>query len=480
MLNIINHLLIVIKCQAQIITYLCFLAFGKDFKPKADKCVDKEYMKLSVDPVPIFGEPAIQQKWQYADLLEKYRLEHGKELRPISRRGGKVPPEEAVCPYCGAPHDYVYDNTGGRGSYHCKVCGSIFSIRKPSKDDEPYCPFCFHKLLHYKKRKSFDVYRCYNPDCPYRTKKQSAMSPGQKALFNNSPHVFKLRYSYRKFFFNFTPLSKQNEYVPLVDLPNITASPHVLGLILTYHINYAIPLRKTSALMYDVHGVKVSHQTIANYCNAVAPRVKPFIDHFDYQLSGSFCGDETYIKIGGVWNYVFFFFDAVKKIILSYRVQRERDWKSAVMAINDVLVKVKGKSEEIPEGLNLIADGNPIYLLAQHWFAQHDIKFDITQVIGLTNDDPVSKEYRPLKQIIERLNRTFKGNYKPTTGYGADRGAISKVTLFVAYFNFLRPHTGIDGNIPVVIPELEALPHMPAKWCRLIRLGEDFAKSSAA
>jgi len=456
------------------------MVFGKSFKPKVEKCVDKEYMKLTVDPLPIFGEPPIVQRWQYAELLDKYRLEHGKELKPVRRRGGIVPPAEAVCPYCGAPREYAYDNNGGRGEYWCKVCDSKFAIRKPSKDDVPYCPFCYYKLELKRKRKSFDVYQCNNRSCPFKKKKLSAMNAEQKALHKKSPHLFKLRYIYRKFHFNFKPLSKQNEYVPLVDLPNITASPHVLGLILTYHINYAIPLRKTAALMYDVHGVKVSHQTIANYCNSVAPRIKPFIDHFEYELSESFCGDETYIKIGGIWNYVFFFFDAVKKIILSYRVQRERDWKSAALAINDVLVKVKGKSEEIPEKLNLITDGNPIYLLAQHWFAQHDINFDVTQVIGLTNDDPISKEYRPLKQIIERLNRTFKGNYKPTTGFGADMGAISKVTLFVAYFNFLRPHSGIDGNIPAVIPELEALPHMPAKWCELIRLGEKFAIDNAA
>jgi transposase-like protein len=193
-------------------------------------------------------------------------------------------------------------------------------------------------------------------------------------------------------------------------------------------------------------------------------------------MSDSFCGDETYIKVQGRWQYVFFFFDAVKKIILSYRIRRERDYRSAVLAINDVLVKLK----EIPKNLNLVTDGNPIYLLAQHWFAQHGIKFDVTQVIGLTNDDPVSTEFRPLKQIIERLNRTFKGNYKPTTGFSAEMGAISSVTLFVAYFNFLRPHSGIDEKIPAVIPELEALPHMPAKWCELIRLGEQFAIDNAA
>jgi len=102
--------------------------------------------------------------------------------------------------------------------------------------------------------------------------------------------------------------------------------------------------------MYEVHGVKMSHQTISNYRDAVAPRIKPFIDHFPYDLSDSHCGDETYIKVGGRWHYVFFFFGAVKRIIKSYRVQRERDYRSAILAINDVLVKLK----EIPENLNFI------------------------------------------------------------------------------------------------------------------------------
>ena len=476
MQQIFTYLLVLVQFQSQIINILCVLLFGKSYTPKPETCTDKKYQKLSVDTLPIFGEPPIKQLWQYTVLLENYRQKHGKELRPVKRRPGSSVPAEAVCPYCGAPHDYIYDNNGGRGAFWCKVCNSKFAIRKPSKDDEPYCPFCYSKLSLAKKRKDFDVYRCGDPDCPYRKKKLSAMTPEQKTIYKHSPHLFKLRFFYRKFHFKFSPLSKANEYVPIVDLPNITASSHVLGLILTYRINYALPLRKTAAIMFDIHGVKVSHQTIANYCNSVAPRVKPFVDHFPYELSDSQCGDETYIKIMGRWHYIFFFFDAVKKIILSYRVRKYRDYQSAILAINDVLVKFK----EIPKNLNLITDGNPIYLLAQQWFAQHGIHFDITQVIGLTNKDAVSAEFRPIKQIIERLNRTFKANYKPTTGYGADLGAISSVTLFVAYFNFLRPHSKLEDKVPVLIPELDKLPNMPAKWIKLIQMSEDYIKSQAA
>ena len=132
---IIKYLLQVIQTQKQIIFYLCFLAFGKDFKPKPDKPTDKKYLKLSVDPLPIFGESPIKQLWQYTELLENYYRKHGKELRPISRRNGKTVPVDAICPYCGAPPDYIYDNNGCRGAFWCKICNSKFAIRKPSKDD---------------------------------------------------------------------------------------------------------------------------------------------------------------------------------------------------------------------------------------------------------------------------------------------------------------------------------------------------------
>ncbi|WP_207649325.1 DDE-type integrase/transposase/recombinase [Clostridium grantii] len=157
------------------------------------------------------------------------------------------------------------------------------------------------------------------------------------------------------------------------------------------------------------------------------------------------------MKVNGKWHYICFFFDAAKKIILSYRISPNRDTPLAIRAINDVLVKLK----ELPETLNFVVDGNPIYLLARLFFAQHNINFDVTQVIGLTNDDPISKEYRPLKQIIECLNRTFKRSYKTTNGFNSFNGSISFVTLFCTYFNFLRPHSSIEGRIPVVIPEFD-------------------------
>lgn len=176
----------------------------------------------------------------------------------------------------------------------------------------------------------------------------------------------------------------------------------------------------------------------------------------------------------GKWHYIFFFFDAVNKIILSHRVSPHRDTETAFRAIWDVLKRF----DTLPNTLKLIVDGNPIYKLAEAFYAQNEVDFDVVQVIGLTNQDTVSKEYRPLKQIVERLNRTFKGNYRPLTGYGAADGSISHVELFTTFFNFLRPHSALEkGRVPVQLPELKQRNNMPQKWIRLLGLAEDYLLS---
>jgi putative transposase len=43
----------------------------------------------------------------------------------------------------------------------------------------------------------------------------------------------------------------------VVDLSQIYASPHTLGLILTYHVNYGPSASETAANMQDVHGALV-------------------------------------------------------------------------------------------------------------------------------------------------------------------------------------------------------------------------------
>ncbi|WP_099354674.1 DDE-type integrase/transposase/recombinase [Fredinandcohnia onubensis] len=474
--QIITYLLTFINYQAQVIRTLLTLLVGKSMFEKPEETpVNKPYRKLQVDDLPIIEQP---ERLDYRALLKEFQEEKGKPLKPVQRRkNSTLVPTSMDCPKCGAPSDYLYPNNGGKGQYQCKVCKCLFNAKsRYHKELILKCPHCSKSLEKIKERKDFNVFKCKNNDCSYYKNKVKRMSQKEKKHFKKDPQAFKVRYIYREFHIDFQPLSKDSPKKPKVDLSRIYVSSHTLGLILTYHVNYGLSARKTAALMKDVHGITISHQTILNYEKSVAVTLKPYVDYYPYELSDQFCGDETYIRVNGRWHYLFFFFDAVKKIILSYPVSPNRDTPSAIRAIDEVLVKMK----EIPEDLTFIVDGNPIYLLAQHFFAQHGIPFDVKQVIGLTNEDSVSEEYRPLKQIIERLNRTFKGNYRSTHGFGSEQGSVAFITLFVAYFKFLRPHSALDGKVPVVNPELDRLANMPARWTKLIDLAQQWIVEQTA
>lgn len=127
------------------------------------------------------------------------------------------------------------------------------------------------------------------------------------------------------------------------------------------------------------------------------------------------------------------------------------------------------------KNFKFIADGYSAYpLAAQQFFHEFGdkFKFDITQVIGLTNDDAVSKEFRPYKQMIERLNRTYKASYRPTNGFDNIDGANYDLALWVAYYNFLRPHKHVGYKVLNEVEMLKGADNMPGKWQLLIFLGQ--------
>jgi len=214
---------------------------------------------------------------------------------------------------------------------------------------------------------------------------------------------------------------------------------------------------------------------VANYAKSAAAVIKPLVDNFDYKRSDTFIADETYIKVHGQKGYVWLILDAVSRSIIGYRVSDNRGVGSCILAMRLAFRNVKF----ISKNFRFIADGYSAYPLAAQQFALREdapLHFDITQVIGLTNEDAVSKVFRPFKQIIERLNRTFKESYRLTCGYETFDGANYSVALWVAYYNFLRPHPVSNWKPLNEIDMLSGADTMQDKWQLLIFLGQQTIK----
>ncbi|MGE9965256.1 IS6 family transposase [Bariatricus sp. HCP3S3_E12] len=259
-----------------------------------------------------------------------------------------------------------------------------------------------------------------------------------------------------------------NTLVPKKDRKH---NAHVMSLCLTLHVNLGLSLRKTSQALKDLYNISISHQQIANYCKTAAVCIKPFVDQYPYEKGDVFTADETYIKIRGIKTYIWLIMNAATRSIIGYQVSDNRGVGPCILAMR---MAFQGLAK-LPENFKFIADGYSAYPLAAMEFGKKfgkDFTFKITQVIGLTNDDAVSTEHRPFKQMIERLNRTYKASYRHTNGFDNIDGANYDLALWVAYYNFLRPHKHNKYKVLNEVDLLQGADNMPGKWQLLIFLGQ--------
>ena len=472
LMDIIQYLLSVIQYLYQqncwLITFICKYiplkqwAFDDSHSPK--------YQKLKTDELPKMQ--IHHNDWDWQLLIPYYEFKYHKKIKPVSRRKECDIPEDCKCPCCNAPQPYLYRNNGRKGQIKCKVCDTNFSPddNRFSKEYTLRCPHCGNALVHKKDRKHFIVHKCVNPKCPYylHNLKKVDKEHLEKAYGKNE---YKLHYIYREFTVDFFKMDLDSLPKNASSLKFNKFDSHVMSLCLTLHVNLGLSLRKTSQALKDLYNIRISHQQIANYCKTAAICVKPFVDNYDYHAGSTFTADETYIKIRGIKTYIWFIMDAAKRSIIGYQVSDNRGVGPCIMAMRMAFRHFK----ELPKNFRFIADGYSAYpLAAQQFFHEFGdaFKFCITQVIGLTNDDAVSKEFRPFKQMIERLNRTYKASYRKTNGFDNIDGANYDLALWVAYYNFLRPHKHNNYKVLNTVDMLEGADNMPGKWQLLIFLGQ--------
>ena len=401
-----------------------------------------------------------------AELETKY----GKILKPVNVRilKNRVP-ETIRCPHCDAPHIYIYFNDGKkRSQLKCKVCGDVFQLhirfRKPTTY---FCPYCGKALYTWKEREEVTIYKCHNHKCPCRLQKLAALNADEKKLRPERLSQFKINYQYRDYHYQTGELKVAEPDKPTVNLSRIHNDINIFALILTLHISYAITARKTAHMLKNIWGIGVSHQTVLNYVKTAAWYCHKFNLEHKGRTDDINAGDETYIKVKGIWHYAWFFICSNSKKIASYHFSDNRGAKAAITAMIET-VRTAKKEQKI----TLVSDGNPSYQAGLHFIntSNKELKLNLKNVIGLQNLDNESEEYRPYKQMVERLNRTYKYHVQSQNGFGSISGAVAKLVLFVTHYNFLRPHQSLGYTTPVMMQELSGLDRIQNKWVKILAL----------
>ena len=471
LMDIILYLLQIIQYLYQqniwLINFICRYiplkqwAFDDSHSPK--------YQKFKIDKLPLIIH---REVWDYREYIPYLEWRYGKKIRPVNRRSECDISDDCICPRCNAPKIYLYKNNGSKGQIMCKVCQTLFSPSESrfTKTSSLRCPYCTNILVPKKDRKHFILHKCVNLKCPYYLHNLKNVDAADlKEPYGKNK--YKLHYIYREFTIDFFKMDLTSLPKNASSLKFAKNNAHIMSLCLTMHINLGLSLRKTSQALKDLYNISVSHQMVANYCKTAAICVKPFVDTYPYEKGTVFTADETYIKVRGIKGYIWFIMNAATRAIIGYQVSDNRGVGPCIMAMRMAFQHLR----ELPKNFKFIADGYSAYpLAAQQFFHQfgEKFKFEIIQVIGLTNEDAVSKEFRPYKQMIERLNRTYKASYRPTNGFDSYDGANYALSLWVAYYNFLRPHKYLNFHTPVENVDIGRCENMPAKWQMLILLGQ--------
>lgn len=323
-------------------------------------------------------------------------------------------------------------------------------------------------LFVWKVRKEVTIYKCGNDNCPHRIQNLNKLNAAERILRKRRSSQFKLCYLYREYHCKPHQIQHSAPLKPKVDITRIHNSPNVLGLILTFYVSFAISARKAALIMRSVFNVPVSYQTVLNYAEAASYYCHRFNLSHKGDIDEISAGDETYIKIKGEHAYTFFFISSENHKITAYHVADNRGTLPAIAAINEAL-----RTAKTDQKLSLVTDDNPSYTAAVLYLnAQQDNTPAIAhhKVIGLQNLDEQSEQFRPFKQLIERLNRTYKQHIRPSHGFNTPNGAVALTTLFVTHYNFLRPHMALKYKTPVDIPELNSISTIQGKWAKILSM----------
>jgi transposase-like protein len=195
--------------------------------------------------------------------------------------------------------------------------------------------------------------------------------------------------------------------------------------------------RNIALILRIVNNIKVSHTTISNWCKQFAPlfqnislELVPMLN-FD---SDEWHADETVVKILGKKHYIWFIVDSETRFVLGYHLSPNRNSPQAFTLFDSV--KDLGKPNA------LVTDRYSAYKVP----AKSVLNVDHIRVESFKDD--ISNN------LIECFHKQFKAWYKTKQGFNSYESANNLISMFVFFFNFVRPHSALSDLTPAQVAGL--------------------------
>ena len=324
------------------------------------------------------------------------------------------------CPKCNNNQNFFRYGRDSEGyqKYLCRDCRHQFAPERPrarsgqiERRKYPSCPVCGKASFLHHDREHYSNYRCCDKSCNHSFfvfKGNAIAPPSMSKLFGKS-NFKRMRYP--------------------VFLIVTALSMFYLG---------KNSFRNISLILRVSFGVNVTHTTVSNWCT----RFAPLFDNMRLQLmpmldlnSDEWHTDETVVKIAGVRHYLWFVIDSETRFIVGFHLSPHRDSPQAFSVLCEASEHGKPRA--------IVSDRYSAYK-APVKSLFHGVKHIRVESFK----DDISNN------LIECFNKQFKAWYKTKQGFSSFAGANNLISMFVFFFNFVRPHSALGGLTPAQVAGL--------------------------
>jgi len=176
--------------------------------------------------------------------------------------------------------------------------------------------------------------------------------------------------------------------------------PEIILLNVRWYCRYSLSYRDLEGMMQE-RGVAVDHSTINRWVLKVAPELDKRLRRHLKPTNDSWRVDETYIKVKGVWKYLYRAVDSEGNT-LDFLLSAKRDGKAAARFFRRML---KAQHTQTPRVINV--DKNAAYPVAMETLKGDETLAETTEL----------RQVKYLNNVVEQDHRNIKRITRPMMGF---------------------------------------------------------------
>ena len=219
-----------------------------------------------------------------------------------------------------------------------------------------------------------------------------------------------------------------------------------------------VSLRNIQNHLKQVHGIKVSHVAILKWIRKYSSIFKQYTEKLKLNGSGTLHADEMMINVDGKWVWFWDVIDERTKFITATHMSKTREMGDA----KRIFYESKRKLNQPPT--TIVTDG------------LHAYPRSIKKVFGqwsVNHVNLIKFSQKPENNLIERFHGTIRERTKIMRGFDKFYSAKAILDLLIINYNFLRPHSSLNGLTPAQASGIDLPLNGGNRWLELLRLAID-------